>query len=66
MSVDFIIGLIIGNLLFIFLDFISCEPIRNKYRKDCKYDCSNCNVWDCQKKVCDYKKKLLNKKESLK
>lgn len=55
MSFDFIIGLIIGNLLFIFLDLVN-EPIRNKWRKDCKYDCSNCKVWDCQKKICDYKK----------
>lgn len=56
MSFDFIIGLIIGNLLFILLDFISCKPIRNKWSKYCKYDCSNCMFWDCQKKVCDLKK----------
>lgn len=55
MSFEFIIGLIIGYLLFIFLDLIN-EPTRNKWRKDCKYDCSNCKVWDCQKKICDYKK----------
>ena len=38
------------------LDFISCKPIRNKCRKYCKYDCSNCMFWDCQKNVCDLKK----------
>lgn len=55
MCCNVIFGLIIGYLFGFIFDFI-CEPIRNKWRKDCNYNCKVCKVWDCQKKVCDYKK----------
>ena len=39
-------GFILGQLIPLFGDLL-CEPIRNKWRKDCNYDCSKCKVWDC-------------------
>lgn len=58
----FFIGGLVG-FLFIILCDLSCEPIRNKWRKDCNYDCSKCKVWDCQKKKCDLKKSKYFSKE---
>ena len=55
MCCNVIFGVIIGYLLGFIFDLI-CEPIRSKWRKDCNYNCKVCKVWDCQKKVCDYKK----------
>lgn len=40
-------GFILGNLISLIGDLL-CEPIRNKWRKDCNYDCSKCKVWDCK------------------
>lgn len=62
---DLLIGFIYGSLLSLMCDLL-CEPIRNKWRRDCKFDCSKCKVWDCQKNVCDSKKrKYLSKKEGV-
>ena len=54
------------GVLFNYLLDLVVEPIRNKWRRDCKFDCSKCKVWDCDKKVCDYKKqKYLSKKDGV-
>lgn len=54
------------GVLFNYLLYLVVEPIRNKWRRDCKFDCSKCKVWDCDKKVCDYKKqKYLSKKDGV-
>lgn len=54
------------GFLFNYLLDLVVEPIRNKWRRDCKFDCSKCKVGDCDKKVCDYKKqKYLSKKDGV-
>ncbi len=54
------------GVFFNYLLDLVVEPIRNKWRRDCKFDCSKCKVWDCDKKVCDYKKqKYLSKKDGV-
>jgi hypothetical protein len=54
------------GVLFNYLLVLVVEPIRNKWRRDCKFDCSKCKVWDCDKKVCDYKKqKYFSKKDGV-
>lgn len=54
------------GVFFNYLLHLVVEPIRNKWRRDCKFDCSKCKVWDCDKKVCDYKKqKYLSKKDGV-
>ena len=54
------------GVFFNYLLDLVVEPIRIKWRRDCKFDCSKCKVWDCDKKVCDYKKqKYLSKKDGV-
>lgn len=57
----FMFGVLFKDLFDLFV-----EPIRNKWRKDCKFDCSKCKVWDCSKKDClRYKEKYLSKKDGV-
>lgn len=57
----FMFGVLFKDLLDLVV-----EPIRNKWRKDCKFDCSKCKVWDCSKKDClRYKEKYLSKKDGV-
>ena len=59
----FVFGFVVGYLIP-FIENLVVEPIRNKWRKDCKFDCSKCKVWDCSKKDClRYKEKYLSKKD---
>lgn len=54
------------GVLFKDLSDLVVEPIRNKWRKECKFDCSKCKVWDCSKKDClRYKEKYLSKKDGV-
>lgn len=58
-------GFVVGSFIP-FIDNLIVESIRNKWRKYCGFNCSKCKVWDCDKKVCDYKKlKYLSKKDVL-
>lgn len=57
----FMFGVLFKDLLDLVL-----EPIRNKLRRDCKFDCSKCKVWDCYKKECFInKQKYLSKKDGV-
>lgn len=61
----YMIYFMFGVLFKDLLDLV-VEPIRNKWRKDCKFDCSKCKVWDCSKKDClRYKEKYLSKKDGV-
>lgn len=54
---DCFIGFIIGSFTYL-LGNLLCEPIRNKWRRECKFDCSKCIVWDCSRYAClRYKEK---------
>lgn len=61
----YMIYFMFGVLFKDLLDLV-VEPIRNKWRKDCKFDCSKCKVWDCSNKNClRYKEKYLSKKDGV-
>ena len=47
----FVFGFLYNDLLDLVV-----EPIRRKWRKECKFDCSKCKVWDCSRNC---KEKLL-------
>lgn len=65
MNYNFLLGLLVGYFMP-FIENLFVEPIRKKWRKQCNYDCSKCKVWDCDKKVCDFKKlKYLSKKDGV-
>lgn len=49
-----------GGMLYQFLLDLSCEPIRNRWRKQANYNCEKCKVWDCPFHICNYKR---NKKK---
>lgn len=58
---DLQIGLLLGSLTPLICNLL-CEPIRNRWRKQCNYDCSKCGVWDCNVHDCKkYKDKLESK-----
>lgn len=42
---------------FSWLEDLLVLPIRRKWQKECKYDCSKCKVWDCQYKLCNEKRR---------
>ena len=48
--------------LFSWIEELSVFPIRKKWQKQCKYDCSKCKVWDCQYHICKEKRDKLVKK----
>lgn len=61
----YMIYFMFGVLFKDLLDLV-VEPIRNKWRKDCKFDCSKCKVLDCSYKDClRYKEKYLSKKDGV-
>lgn len=52
------IGFLVNEIIH-FIDYLSCEPIRKKWRKECNYDCSKCKVWDCNVFKCEkYRKNI--------
>ena len=46
-----ILGFILGSLFESF-NYLLLEPMKRKWRRQCKYDCSKCKVWDCDKHLC--------------
>ena len=47
---------ILGMLYTCLLE-LSVKPIQIRWRKQAKYDCKICKVWDCPKKRCMYLEK---------
>ena len=42
------------------------DPIIMKWKRHCNFKCDKCKVWDCDKKVCDFKKlKYLSTKDGV-
>ena len=60
----FILGMSFQIFLDLIIDLI-VEPIRKKWRKECNYDCSKCKVWDCDKHLCDHKRKKEEEKRKV-
>lgn len=66
----FLLGMILKSTIDLICYLLS-EPIRNKLRRNCNFDCSKCKVWDCSEHDCSYykeeyerklkKKELMNK-----
>lgn len=62
---DLFCAFLLGIFLKSGIDLISyylCEPTRNKLRKECNFDCSNCKVWDCDRHDCLAQKKNYERK----
>lgn len=66
----FLLGMILKSTIDL-IGYLLSEPIRNKLRRNCNFDCSKCKVWDCFEHDCSYykeeyerklkKKELMNK-----
>ncbi len=59
---DILFGFFIGSLFDCFCNLM-VEPIRRRWRKECKYNCSNCRVWDCGRHLCIQQKKKYERNE---
>lgn len=61
----FLLGFILKSA-FDLIHYLLSEPIRNKWRRDCNFDCSKCKVFDCTRNDCllykeKYERKLKKK-----
>lgn len=61
---DLFIAFMLGSLFDLICNLM-VEPIRKRWRKGCNYDCSICRVWDCDKHLCDYKRKKEEEKRKV-
>lgn len=46
-----LIGFFIGSAFDCFCNLM-VEPLRRRWRRECKYNCSKCKVWDCSRHNC--------------
>ena len=61
-----VLAAFILGMIYEYFNWLLCEPIRKRWRKQCNFNCENCRVWDCDKHLCDEQKRKDQKRKEMK